>query len=1261
MGHERRSEKLKDTDASEDPARARRRDDDVADQDIAHADRQMAMRMQPKGKGERAGFVDDESVDHMFAGVGDQYAASAEMGQILDRGVPVAGLVPKVANLDATRREEVARRIADVAKAASGNEVLQIGDLVGLPPTNKIRAALVAVPPPTTNALRAHAMELSIEERISLLDDKTRKLLESHFTEPAQTIPGIAELGAAVRKHPELVGWYLRTTPPRVVALAMMRMQLFDDERAEIAAIFNGIGRDAWKWALELDVAAAQLMWNGNAGDWAKLTTDKEAAKHLESLPTATTFHKGNLPGGSKRLRDMVPAHGVDVAAVVAALQEARSHEHYLDDVRTLTASPYRERLIAAATLDQIEMMTNVFSLDTTVQLEWYLNSPLATVEAIRPITTAWPEGSVESVGEHPKLVGKLMAKFPAAGPTDFFGHKARALYPLALKNAAVRKWCTVNADPRDLFELVTQKTPQIATMWRAIIADGVAADWYKGLGTGVGGKNDERLRMLALGTPDLTASSWIRNTLLGDYVEDKVNSSPMKVDAVAYESNADERFHAGLQNVETQDLGQRTSELSADEVAKLHADPAALAQLLPRLHDPWLLRNLMRIQPVLATVLAHANLLDKGLPAYIRQRPSSELVAAFQQDDIELRVTGYIHTPFETFPALREPAVLAQVLTRPTTLKWLLEREAPGYVMSLLAHPVAGKAAAKLFGPQHLALIPDVMHRKEERAAVEKFAAFLHEPYKSDVMGKAEDPADYEDEEDVEEQASSRPPKAPRGGFKREDVQARHDELDAALATGDLRKGLDIVLTDPVSLQNVLAVCRERHDGAAKLLGQSQHEATVKKLKEAVGVSPLALFPSLPYYAYFHTPTARTWLFESESAIDILKEMANEPQLAKLILDKLDASSEKDTSIAAWLARMPKGTALTAQEQNFVKRMFDSSHSAIAARKLFEIRFGTTPSSTFTKEELTKVWQMFELVPDAHIEMGAVHGFTESKTLGGYSGLFSPGDQRIDIEDNLVNAGKPNTMFDQKMELTREQLIAAYGYDDQQIKARVAAGQIDEKTTAKGLRYVIKPVTTKLLDTTVLHEIGHAVDHMLGERTELVYGLAGWKEFGESDIDELAKDLGGWDRVKPTDQERIKDAWAVWLNSRTDDGLDKFIPDDHPALADKYKGVGIVDLGRRKESPSIFQGPMNGRYTIVSHKYQRFYRVPEKTRNAAPSSYSMTAPAEWFAECYAEYYRTYEGPGTEANKGGQLAGWIKNWFTENIDNLKYNPSRRDR
>ena len=1268
MGEERRSEKLKQDSTAEDPVKSKR-SGDAAELDTTHADRQLEMRASGRtsGKREVAGFDTEESVDHRFEGVGDQVEASAEIKRILDAGVPVAGLVRKVQDLDAIRREEVAKRIADVARIAAGNEVLQIGDLVGLPPTGKLRAALASGTAPTPNAIRAHALELSIEERNALLDERTRTLLDAKYAAPADVIPGITDLGPQVRKHPDLVEWFLRTTPAGVAASSIVRssQNRSVDEDAALAKIFNDLGAEGWKWALTLDAATAQRTWGGMPRQWAQLTNQDTVRRHLESIAPTSVNQPGSRPGGARALQELVADGNVDVAAVISAIHDARTYEKYLKDVSALAKSPYRERLIAAASFDQLDVILNLLTYEGSERLAWMIESPHASSETLRPILSSWSASSVAGIAEQPKLLAKLMSTFPAVGPTDLFGPQARELYPVALRNPTVRRWCTINADPRDLLMLVTQRADSIASMWKGVVADGVPADWYKGLGTGVGTSNDDRLRKLALNTPDHEASSWIRHTLIGDFVEDKVSNDPQKIPDIAFEGSASKRFQQGLAGDDTRDLGQRAAELSDQDVAELRANPAQLAALLPKLDGEWLLHDLLRIQPPLPLVLLHAELWNEGLASYSRTRPASETTEAFANDDIERRLTRFVKTPFETLPALREPSVLAAVLRRGSTLTWLLERADVPYVMSLLAHPATGKAAAKLFTGEHVRLVPDVFHRVEDRAAVTKFASYLHGGFADKMLSKAVDPAEFEEEEEEEEEEkATKPPKAKRGSFEPVDIDARQGELEAALATGDLAKGLELVLQEPVSLQNVLAVCRELGQAAAKLVGKPEHEATVRKLRTAVEMSPLAVFPSVPYYAYFHTATSREWLFKHEDAMLILREVSSDPQLLRLVVDKLDASGGapgRDTSIDTWLERMPKGTALGAGERKLVKRMFDEASTAVAARKLFEIRFGTRMTPTFTHAELSKLWVMLERVPDAHIEMGAVHGFTESKTLGGYSGLYSAGDHRIDIEDDLINSNKPSQMFDQKNEMTREQLVTAYGYDDAQIEARIAQGQLEEKKTAKGTRYVIKPVATHLLDTTVLHEIGHAVDDMLGDRTELVYGLAGWREFGESDIDELARDLGNWDKVKPDDQERIKDAWAVWLNSRTDDGIDKFVPDTHPALAEKYKGVGIVELARKKQTPDIHMGLFKGKFTITNHKYQRLYRVPDKTRNASPTGYAMTAPQEWFAECYAEYYREFQGPGTEDKKGGRLAGWIKGWFDQNIDTLAYNPERVDR
>jgi hypothetical protein len=64
-------------------------------------------------------------------------------------------------------------------------------------------------------------------------------------------------------------------------------------------------------------------------------------------------------------------------------------------------------------------------------------------------------------------------------------------------------------------------------------------------------------------------------------------------------------------------------------------------------------------------------------------------------------------------------------------------------------------------------------------------------------------------------------------------------------------------------------------------------------------------------------------------------------------------------------------------------------------------------------------------------------------------------------------------------------------------------------------------------------------------------------------------------------------------------------------------------------------------------------------TELARASTYSLTAPEEFFAECYMTYYLTSDGtPGTAAHKGELLAPWIKQWFDANVDKVGHNPSR---
>jgi hypothetical protein len=55
----------------------------------------------------------------------------------------------------------------------------------------------------------------------------------------------------------------------------------------------------------------------------------------------------------------------------------------------------------------------------------------------------------------------------------------------------------------------------------------------------------------------------------------------------------------------------------------------------------------------------------------------------------------------------------------------------------------------------------------------------------------------------------------------------------------------------------------------------------------------------------------------------------------------------------------------------------------------------------------------------------------------------------------------------------------------------------------------------------------------------------------------------------------------------------------------------------------------------------------------------SRGSPCPATAECYAHYYREYDGtPATADKKGASLAPWIKTWFDERVDTIGHNPQR---
>lgn len=1246
-GSEREAQKAKQA-PDHDVAKRADRDADMRAEDAdpadrtSHADRQLAMRMNAKQTA--VNFTEVMGPDREFGDTGaDQSALWPAVRAILDGKADAKDLATKVADLDREGRDKVALRMRDVAKVSSAAATLQIGDLVGLTPAGTVRAALDAAL--DLRALHAHIAAMTSSDLIELFDAPTRANVAARNVAPAELVPQLSGLDSTLARSVELVDWYVSGTPALAVARAMLRLS--SDTAGIVSTTLNQIGRHAWDWvfaATEAMVAAAPSV--GIELEMKPAFEDVASALKARSPAHAFRSQPGAAPGGAKELQRLVPVGGIDIGALTKAMGTASSFEH--NELDALRRSPYRERMIAALTVEQLVTVMELMLATDDEKLDWLLDSPRLLIGDVLAHSATWSAASVRDALAAPKTLTRLAARFPDAGPADLFGANRDGVYEIAQSNRLVRAWCIQAAQPIDILHIITFSRATIGKMWTTMVAEGLSPMWVQRLG--IGDKGDTRFRSLALACPDPTAAGWIRDHLIGDKIETQhVDNRVVAIPAVAKEADPNQRLAEGMGNEDVRgpELGKRVGEMSDADIAKLRDDPARLAELLERLDDHWLTRVLFLVQPPLSMVIEHAYLRAAGLPAYIRTRPAAETAAAFADEHRRAKILEHVRMPLVMLPALEDPGVLARAAKHPEVLEWLLREVDAPHAISLLGHPEVARAVGPVFSRAHLELVPETLAlSKSQRHALEQLAnAIPKEALSSRLRERLENQPDAREPDEKAEKPAESATTAKK-------AQVVQDELEIALGHRDLAGALDVVLVEPPHRANVLAVCRERAGGAVELLSKPEHAARAGRLFDALQTSPVAVFPGVPWFAFLHSEVARRWLFEQEPPSEILHELVTDPQLAKLVFEL----GENDAGFRGWMDRLPKGSALGAKERRQLRALFDGTTSNVVARRLFEIRFvGRITPKSFQREEIARFWTIFERVPEAHTSQGSIQHLNESKNST--PGMFGGGNMHLD--DKLVAEGRNNTEYDVDHPMTKGELVQAYGYNDLQIEARIQAGELERVDTDKGERFRIKQQTVKLLDFTVLHEIGHSVDEMLGERTELIYGLAGWRAYGESDIGALGEDMGGWDRVKPDDKRKIEEVWASWINTRAYDSLDTLVDHRHPALSEDYKGVGIVDFARAKKPPLLGHAPpIHGHHLAANTKNQQIYRIPERTRNAAPSRYALTAPQEYFAECYAEYYYAFTGPGTEDKKGGRLAGWIKSWFDENVDSLEHNPKR---
>jgi hypothetical protein len=278
---------------------------------------------------------------------------------------------------------------------------------------------------------------------------------------------------------------------------------------------------------------------------------------------------------------------------------------------------------------------------------------------------------------------------------------------------------------------------------------------------------------------------------------------------------------------------------------------------------------------------------------------------------------------------------------------------------------------------------------------------------------------------------------------------------------------------------------------------------------------------------------------------------------------------------------------------------------------------------------------------------------YNDPKAKSGADGFYEKTTRDISLRKGTIDKQEDNEYNREDHEMTEAQAVEALGSQE------AFQTFVDQKRLIKQANgtYKFAPHKTDEFSLTVLHEVGHSVDAMLGEKTEFTYGQAGWKRFPVSDFEGWAKDLGGWDSVSATDQKEIARVWRTWLNGGGKGTAKELVDEKHPLNNGTYSGVGVVDLAADGSLHKYGGASAGVRRGMVRHSSQEFFSMSAKAYDASPSNYALSAPEEYFAECYAHYYIGF-AEGSSKVKGEAVAPWIKKWFDANIDTVGHNPIR---
>lgn len=1114
-------------------------------------------------------------------------------------------------------------RLPEAARFAPGGTMIECARLASLPIVDALVLALETAKTPASSAevqryLQTHerAELAKLDTNVGLVDKLRAVFAKRPFGE---VMPEIADVPVELHDRPNLIKWFVETTTPTVAAYHLAT------SGDTVVATLDKL--DAWSWLDHIRLAS-HITYASGLAKMRDATTNAAAKAKLTSLAAQFTADAGQRQ-----------------VETIAANSEIHSQLRGKDDVALLETAARTQRSMQPLDDKQVGKRLAGESADLVLHfliatfpsvargIETLFAATGTRSEHLREFLHAQDDNEVVMALTNDRL--RKMVRSVLGRGASLLGLFPRSNYDFihvdVVRDAALRQWVYEDDHPETLLWLAVGSRSAASEGCRLVRKE-KSNDWVSRLSAAA---DEVQLRRFALSSRDDAAVGRVRALLNdpADRVQDPSQEEVVHPSQIVYGAGADTRLMLATHEVgaDGRTAVERLADLDARERVAVMKNPQQLRDLLDDVTGDELVRAMFLLSP---TVLQLAALpLPKTLP-----RPVSSLIPYLQsRADVEgymlvrdeagvraLRALLPGFGPLYLFPVLQIGKTLAKAIYDNSTLfEWIMEETEPSFAMKILALPEVRHLAAQMFSerPEFAENLPSHAHMlKQGRTAYQ----VIHE--RVDDMTKEDSQEWIDGDASVDRDVDGRA-KALQDSVRSNETL--WDELLALDKDGHADRGNVLTLVQRAKVADQIKLLDGSHTDAVGVVRRT-------------GLPAQAVFPALSIEQLFALRATSKWLFVWESPSVILSLLAKQPAAIPHAARQIDADH---TSIGHW----PRGGALMAHERMALDALGKAVIMAEALRTLFTLRFDVEVTA-FNLAETRKLWNVVARLPPGQFDQKAVRAVVE-KDIGGPLGQWN--DPDVEIDDDHERFDDPGKLFDEGQKMTITEVKQVYGLDDKGVQKAVDDGWLLEE---QGV-YKMAPLEWPSFDSTVLHEVGHSIDTMLGEQTELIFGLGAWRTFGLDQFEEWASTMNGFDGIPTTDRPRVVAAWRDAIESRTP--VKDLVDDDHPAL----KGPASAPLIDAAKRGSLFRyaeadQPIYGSTACVANG-SSLYSMPKLTYLSAPTSYALNAPGEYFAECYVEYYRQFDGTPKTANlKGGRLAPWIKQWFDTNVDKIRLNPQR---